>query len=198
MRLLAALMIAALTTNASAQEQTLFGDEKVEHGGYGAMVAGATSVNNEFAVLMGGRGAWIINHSFAIGFGGYGLANNIRGNNPGPFGQPYVSFGYGGLDLEMILNSDDLVHFSIHSLFGGGSVGFRGGLDDDRFEMDEHDADMFFVLEPGINLDLNVTPWFRASAGVNYRYVSGVASGAATNSSLAGSTATLSLRFGKF
>ncbi|MGB2870123.1 MAG: hypothetical protein WBD36_16870 [Bacteroidota bacterium] len=191
-------LVVILSTPALSQEQTVFDAENIEHGGYGAFVVGFTNVNNEFGVLVGGRGGWIINHTFAIGLGGYGIGNNVHSLVEGPLGQRFMNFGYGGLDLEFIVNSDDMVHWSIHTLLGGGSVGFRGERDDVRgFDMDMHD-DEFFVAEPGINLDLNVISWFRASAGVRYRYISGVASEASTNGNLTGTSAVLTLRFGKF
>lgn len=201
MKSLFCLLVAAFSIPVFAQEQTLFDVEHIEHGGYGAFVAKATTINGEGAVLMGGRGGWIVNHVFAIGGGGYGLVNNIHSRTIGPWGERFVSLGYGGLDLEVIVNSDELVHFSVHSLLGAGAVGFRNdwadGLNDNGYAYDRH-TDGFFVAEPGINVDLNVTRWFRTSVGVDYRYITGVASGAAKNSDLSGPSAMLSFRFGKF
>lgn len=185
----------------TAQEQTLLGDTEIEHGGYGAMVIKAATINNEPAILIGGRGGWIINHTFSIGIGGYGLANNIEANTVGPFGQKYLQMGYGGLDLEFIANSDDLLHFSVHALIGGGSAGFRNSWDDDNWDNDfdmDHHHDPFFVIEPGVNVDLNITPWFRTSVGASYRYVSGLSSAAATNSDISGASGMITFRFGKF
>jgi len=184
-----------------AQEQTLFDFDHIEHGGYGAFVTKVTTINDEGAVLMGGRGGWIVNHVFAIGGAGYGLVNNIHAQHPGPWGERFVSLGYGGLDLEVIMNSDDIVHFSIHSLVGAGGVGFRNdwadGWNDSNSSYDHH-TDGFFVAEPGINLDLNVTRWFRASAGASYRYILGASTAASTSAKLSAPSAMLTLRFGKF
>jgi hypothetical protein len=184
-----------------SQERTLFDDDEIDHGGYGALVVKLTNVNGEFAILTGARGGWIINHTVAIGFGGYGMANNVHSLTTGPLGERFVMFGYGGLDLELILNSDKVVHLSFHSLIGGGTVGFRGGIDDDWFDNDADDSDhhdVFFLAEPGVNLDLNVITWFRISFGASYRYVSGISSPASSNSQFQGPSGMLTLRFGKF
>lgn len=185
-----------------AQEQTLIGSDEVEHGGYGAVVVKFTSVNDDLGVLVGGRGGWIINHTFSIGGAGYGLVNNVRANSVGPFGQEFVDFGYGGLDLEFIANSDDLVHFSVHTLIGGGAAGFRYGFGDDNWDWDSSDGnhrfDAFFVIEPGVNIDLNIIKWFRVSLGAGYRHVSGLSSGVTTNADISGPSGTLTFRFGKF
>ena len=193
------LLFIVFSVSAFAQEQTLFDIKDVEHGGYGAFVVKFCSVNNEFGVLVGGRGGWIIDHTFAIGGAGYGLANNVHSRVTGPLGERFVNFGYGGLDLEYILDSDDLMHLSFHSLVGGGAAGFRRGWDGNmNFNTDNHMNDVFFVIEPGVNIDLNVTAWFRTSFGMSYRYVSGVSTEATTNNDLTGLSAMLTFRFGKF
>ncbi|MBI2428046.1 MAG: hypothetical protein HYV29_04505 [Ignavibacteriales bacterium] len=176
---------------ALAQEETLLGTAEIEHGGYGGPVVKFTSINNNFGVLVGGRGGWIINHTFSIGLAGYGLANDVKAHAVGPFGEQYVELGYGGLDLEYIFNSNDLIHFSIHALIGGGSAGFRYSWEDEngwnyRNDTMHRDYDPFFVIEPGANIDLNVTDWFRTSAGASYRHVSGLSSKATTNSDISG------------
>ncbi|HEY5615467.1 MAG TPA: hypothetical protein VIL52_05550 [Bacteroidota bacterium] len=205
MKSLILFLIILSTLPVLAQEQTLIGADDVEHGGYGALVIKFTSVNDDFGVLLGGRGGWIINHTFSIGAAGYGLANNVRAHSPGPFGQEFVDFGYGGLDLEYISNSDNLIHLSIHALVGAGAVGFRYGFGNNDNDWDNvfdhndaHQYDAFFVVEPGINVDLNITGWFRVSLGAEYRYIGGVSSGATTNANLRGPSGMLTFRFGKF
>jgi hypothetical protein len=189
-----------LLTTAQAQEETLFGND-VEHGGYGALVVKFTPVNNKLGVLVGVRGAWIIDHTFAIGAAGYGLTNAVRANSVGEFGEQYVDFAYGGLDLEYIHESNALVHFSVHILIGAGAVGHRRwNLDSDDWDQEEWNRthDFFFVAEPGANLDLNMLTWFRISLGAGYRVVSGVSSTASTDRDLTGPSAMLTFRFGAF
>lgn len=186
---------------ALAQEETLLGTADVEHGGYGGPVVKFATVNNNFGVLVGGRGGWIINHTFCIGLAGYGLANDVKAHTTGPFGEQYVELGYGGLDLEYIVNSGNLVHYSLHILIGGGTAGFRFSWDDNNWNTQNNmhrDTDPFFVIEPGANIDLNVTNWFRTSVGAGYRYVSGLSSQATTNSDISGASVMITFRFGKF
>lgn len=183
----------------AAQEETLLDMEEIEHGGYGAVVVKFTSINNQFALLVGGRGGWIINHAFVLGFAGYGLANDVPSYVVGPFGERYVDFGYGGLDLEYVFNSDRLIHLSLHALIGGGGVRYRHGMDSDSWDPGSHRSyDGVFVLEPGMNLDLNVIRWFRLSAGASFRFVRGTTSGVSSNKDLSGPSAQLTFRFGEF
>jgi hypothetical protein len=185
-----------------AQEETLMGSESVEHGGYGALVVKFTSVNDQFGVLVGGRGGWIINHTFAIGGAGYGLVNEIPARTTGMLGGRFLNFGYGGLDLEYIAHSNALIHYSLHALIGAGVVGHRNaywsdvawGVDDDWNSYHRP----FFVLELGVNVDLNVTTWFRTSLGASYRFVGPVSSDAAAAKDLSGPSGMLTFRFGSF
>lgn len=189
-----------LVSPSFTQEQTLFDDNSLESGGYGALVWKSTSINNHYGTLLGVRGGWIVNHKFAIGGAAYGLANNIKADAVGPFDQKYINLTFGGLDAEYIFNSDDVMHWSLHTLIGAGGVGFRHGWDEDwdRHDSRDHDMNGFFIVEPGVNLDVNVTSWLRTSLGASYRFVSGVSTPAATNSDLRGLSGMVTLRFGKF
>ncbi len=193
-----------------AQEETLIGNGEVAHGGFGGPVVKYTQIYGKPAVLVGGRGGWIINHSFIIGGGGYGLVNNIQSNNttwPLFFNdKPYINFGYGGLELEYIIQSDKLLHFSVITLIGAGGVSYRDNLWDDDWDNDSDDddddwdspSDEFFVLEPGANLELNIVSFFRINAGVSYRFISGANLDDLSNNDLAGLAASLTLKFGVF
>ncbi len=186
------------TVTLFAQEETLLDMEDIEHGGWGGLVVKFSSVNDQFALLVGGRGGWIINHAFMIGFGGYGLVNDILSHVIGPFGERFVDFGYGGLDLEYVFNSDRLIHLSLHALIGGGAVSIRGSSMNSWDSGSHHSQDGVFVVEPGMNLDLNIIKWFRLSAGASYRYVRGSSSGVSSNKELSGPSAQMTFRFGEF
>lgn len=181
--------------SAFAQEETLISGP-IESGGFGGPVLKIGSFNGEAAVLVGGRGGWIINHSFIIGGGGYGLVNDVKAKVPGPFGERYLNFGYGGLELEYISQPDRLINFSFQALIGAGGLGWRD--EDVHVGTRNSDSDTFFIVEPGINATLNVTPYLRISGGVSYRYISGVQSPASSNADLSGPSGVLTFRFGKF
>lgn len=184
-----------------AQEETLIGNGEVANGGFGGPVVKYTQIKGEPAVLVGGRGGWIINHSFVIGGGGYGLVNSIEADNEtiaSAFGsKPYINFGYGGFEMEYIINSDKIIHFSVAALIGGGGVSYRNDLWNDHEDWDSpHDA--FFVFEPSANIELNIISFFRINAGVSYRFISGANLDDLQNSDLAGPAASLTLKFGSF
>ena len=185
------IMCLAGFTVAPAQEQTLAGDG-YHNGGFGGPVLKVTAFKGETGILVGGRGGWIINHTLILGGGGYGLVNRIPASTPGPAGEPYVDFGYGGVELEYVHQWDKLMHLSVGLLIGGGGVGYRWE------EGSSGQSRGFFTMEPWVNGNLNVTHFFRISVGVSYRWVTGSDSPAASDADLSGVAGILLLRFGSF
>jgi len=176
-----------------AEEKTLIGDlGEIEHGGFGGPMVKFTQIDGEFGVLTGGRGGWIIDHRFVLGGGGYGLANNIEARGIEPAGQD-LEMGYGGAMLEFIIASDALIHFSVDCLIGVGGVTTPEGETSQRSK----DA-AFFVLEPGLNVMLNITQFFRFGAGASYRYTQGASLGDIDDDDLSGAAAVLTFKFGSF
>jgi hypothetical protein len=195
----AIIMLIFFSCQSFAQEETLVGSGEVTHGGFGGPVVKYTQIDGEPGVLVGGRGGWIINHTFVIGGGGYGLVNDITAENVVFGKQPYINFGYGGLELEYIIHSDELTHFSVYSLIGGGGVTYRSSLWDDSEDWeDRFGSDAFFVFEPAANVEVNIISFFRINVGASYRFISGLNFDDLKNSDFAGPSATLTLKFGKF
>jgi hypothetical protein len=196
------ILISAAFMQLSAQERTLLSGGEITHGGFGGPVIKYSEIKGSPGVLVGGRGGWIINHSFVIGLGGYGLANQIKSNdqNVSGFtpGSTYLNFGYGGVELEYIIQSDDLIHFSIYSLIGAGGVSYRDNFWDSRRDDLHSPGDEFFVFEPAANIEANIISFMRINAGVGYRVISGLNFDGLKNSDLGGFTAALTLKFGKF
>jgi len=182
LRLAAILILFLVPIVVNAEEKTLISGE-IESGGYGGPVVKLSVVNNEFAVLMGGRGGWIINHAFIVGGGGYGLATDVFVSGS------KLSLGYGGIELGYVFLSDSLVHFTAHSLFGFGGVSFQN---------DPASADEVFVIEPEATVVLNITEFFRIAAGVSYRIVTGVTTAGVSDASLSGLSGMLVFKFGRF
>jgi hypothetical protein len=195
--------ILLLSASVMSQEQILF-NGKFESGGYGGLVTQVCQVNNSTALMVGGRGGWIFNHAFILGGGGYGLTTNVKADVQSSDGRDlYLNVGYGGLLLEYVFESDRLLHFSMHTLIGGGGVNYTiHKMGDEPSQHDYYsepvDQDAFFVAEPGITLTLNVTRFFRLGIGGTYRYVGGVCTEGLTNDDLSGFGANLYFNFGKF
>ena len=185
--------------NDSDEIQTIFSKEK-SNGGYGAFSIGYTEIDNKDAIMMGARGAWIINHSFAIGLGGYGFVNDINYNNPFNDNQDYnLAGGYGGLILEPILAPRMPVHLSFPVLFGMGGIAYIEHHNNwDYWWSGNDQSDIFWVFEPSAELEFNLTKYFRMAATVSYRLTSNITMQNTDPEILNGVTAGLVFKFGKF
>jgi len=173
------------------EDETLI-NGKVDFGGYGAFMTTFTELNNDFAVLVGGRGGLIINHFFVFGGGGYGLTNEIQVHTNNPPRNLLLDFGYGGVYLEFVLQSRKLVHLSLNALIGAGGADYR------TYYYDYLDDDAFFVAEPGAELELNITRHFRMAMGGSYRFVEGINMDGLADNVLSGPAGTLTFKFGEF
>ncbi len=185
-------------TAKSQDTEILLGSE-IRHGGYGAPIFGVTSVNGQPTYLRGTRGAWVIKfdntRSINLGLASYRTRTHFDpvGWNETGLDEPELRTNYSGFEIEYVHNTHRLFHYSLQTLIGSGTVRF----DDRDLELDKT-RDSYFVLQPGVNINLNVTNWFRLSGGFFYRYAGNVNLEGTSNSDLSGLASFFSLRFGRF
>lgn len=191
----AGLVAAVLAISISEQPRTLVGP--VTHsGGFGGPVLKVGRVADETGVFFGGRGGWVVNHTFVLGGGGYGLvSDHIEVRPQGmPGGRYVLEMGYGGLELEVIQGWRNLFHLTGQLLLGGGSAGYR---EEGRGRTIQSDA--FFVAEPSVHGEANVTGGFRVAVGIGWRLLSGFSIDRlpqVSNRDLGGLTGSLTFKFG--
>lgn len=193
--------------------RTLFGSSQMTHGGYGGMSINYSQLDGEDALLVGARGAWIINHGIGIGLGGYGITNNINRDLYGDGYQYQLAGGYGGLLIEPIIGAKSPVHISIPVLIGAGGITYVNNSWTGSSQLPHNnnyyslDSQAFFVVEPGVELELNMVKFFRIALGAYYRYTSDVtltyfkinsAELVTENPDLKGFSFGVTLKFGKF
>lgn len=197
---LVVLVLLVFAAGALAEEETLF-KGNVERGGFGGPVVKYTSIHGQGAVIVGGRGGWVVNHWLVLGGGGYGVATEVNAPDESlPEEAPLdIEFGYGGFEMEYILHPNSLVHFTLCTLIGGGANNFVkdvGAVGESNQHVGE--SDVVFVLEPAAGVELNVTTWFRLNAGASYRLVTGVNQVGLGEDDFCGATATATFKFGRF
>ncbi|HPI87473.1 MAG TPA: hypothetical protein PLR01_13955 [Bacteroidales bacterium] len=187
--------------------------KKISHGGYIGVSVGYTQMKNENVITLGGRAGWLIDHHVTIGVAGNSFISNpyIKGNFPNTDDTAfYLMGGYGGLLIEPIIAPNFPVHVSFPILIGGG--GFI--LDDqsifhrDSYEYGDGDYnydyygyynwDSFFVVEPGVEIELNVIKFFRIGVGASYRITTNLSMDGLPKDMLNGFNAAVTFKFGKF
>ena len=210
--LLLLMLLAAGTLMAQEQEdtemKTLFGNSGIRsNGGYGGITTGYTQLDGRDAIVIGGKGAWLINHKVGIGLAGYGFLSEFK--RDAQLNADYqLAGGYGGLMFEFIAAPKSPIHLNFPVVVGAGGLayvernGFLGGSDLNPFR---EDSQAFFVVEPGIELEMNLIRFMRLGLGVSYRYTSEIDLAYAGNGgrimdtdALNGLTGGITLKFGKF
>jgi hypothetical protein len=194
----AASYVAVLPTPLQAQE-TLFSGE-ASHGGYGGMAMKVGPIRGELSVLSGARGAWILklerDHALHLGVAGYGLATRHRlEEQESESDVQHLAFGYGGIEVGYVHRPDRLVHLGASALIGGaGAAPWQSQYS----WQNSLGPSIAFVLEPGLNAEVNLTTFARLSVGASYRWVSGLDLGSVTDADLSGINGTLSFHVGLF
>lgn len=202
------LILAVTSTFAFSQEEdyneneirTVFSKNK-SNGAYGAFSFGYSQIDGKDAFVSGTRAAFILDHSLAIGLGGYGFVSDlnydeIMNEQPVNVG---LAGGYGGFFVEPILASRFPVHVSFPVLFGIGGVGLTedSGWWDHYYNYNPK-ADVYLVVEPSAELELNLAKFFRMSAYVSYRFTSDIEIESIDPDVLDGWNVGMTFKLGKF
>jgi hypothetical protein len=184
-----------LPLSAGAQDRTVVqsGDG---FGGFGGPSFRVTKAAGETMVLSGGGGAFVLGRRFAIGGAGFGGTSMVDARLGGVETRGEMDLGYGGLTLEYIARTSDVVHPTFGVLLGGGAVSVWP--DDLRPRNRDRGNEAFGVVEPHAGLEVNIVRWMRIGGTVSYRAVIGLEESRLVNDQLSGVSGTLVLRFGKF
>lgn len=188
---------------AAAQEiQTVFKGPG-HSGGYGAITNKFTSIRGDFANIAGIYGGWYLDKTFFIGLGAAGLTNDIR--VPAEYSlRPNRDMSYlyaqAGLVNEWVIASDRVVHAAFNLFAGGGFTAQyeRYNWDEASFEDEVLDENTFFVIEPGVQVEVNLFKWMRFCPGVSYRQTFGSEARGLRDEDLSNISYNATLKFGKF
>lgn len=180
----------------------LFGadGQKIHVGGFGGLSAGGTWMNDQTGALLGVEGGVILDHRLVLGLSAYGLASEINGPRFENGNESLFAFGYGGLTMRYQIVGEGPIYGSVGTLIGGGALTLIEKLDETDWDWDDENAegDLFFVVEPSVQLHANFTRWMRMGISAGYRVVSGVNNYGLTEADLRGLSFGANLQFGWF
>ncbi len=178
--------------------RTLFGNN-TEIGGYGGFGMYYSEINGRDAINFNGRGAIILGHGIALGISGTGFVSDyvfdpVRGEDANLAG------GYGGIFIEPILLPKYPVHISVPVTFGVGGIAYSYRYEYDEYDWDNQveDTEVFLVVEPGVELEVNVTRFFRLAVGGYYRITSDLDLVQTQRDALNGFSGGITFKFGMF
>jgi len=189
--LLGFILTVACTLFAQDREyRTLLDNHELRISGLGGPFMQFTSVAGEFGHMMGGGGAIMLNDFY---FGGYGLGlTNAVPDYVGGHGDR-LTLGHGGFWIGYSLFGEKPIHLSISSLIGWGEFGIT------QYDgYDPYYRDKIFVVAPTVEVELNLTRYFRIGAGATYNIYSFVDMEGYSSSDLSSPGGFLSFKFGWF
>ena len=198
----ATLVLLVTVLYSQAQEiQTVF--KPGRSGGYGAISNKFTWIGGSFANMAEVYGGWYSNSHFLLGISAAGVTNDIPvspQNSVRPGVNMSYAYGQAGLVTGYTLGSGNVVHL-VFNLFSG--VGFTGqyerwGSGEDHIGGSDVDENWFFVAEPGMQVEVNLSRWMRFSPGVSYRAAFGSDAAGLSDRDLSDVSYNLTLKFGKF
>ena len=166
-------------------------------GGYGGPLIEAANINGDWGILIGGKGGAVFSERFA--FGGIGMAlvgsNEFIGDDlmENMNAALDLEYGAGGIFVEYLIKSNGPIRFSIPVNVMGGGVRVNSVSSETEIE-----STGFFMLEPGINLEIKATESFTPSINISYRQAFGVSLVNLDNQAISGLNIGLIFKFGKY
>jgi len=182
----------------SDEFKTIFGGKKV--GGYGAIGAGYTLIDNKDAFILNARGGVVLGHGLALGLTGTCFMNEYSWNTALQNDVSMVG-GYGGFFIEPILFPKSGIHVSFPVTVGIGGLSFTTFNDKkDEWNRDNNiqDSQTFFIVEPGVEIEFNFFKFMRMSLFSTYRYASNLEWDYTSSKALNNFSAGMVFKFGKF
>ena len=194
--------VQAFAQDATPKNEIRFG-RTIETTGYGALTTQYSQFNGKDATFVGMYGGVMIDHRLMIGLGGFGMLNRPDGFNAvgNTDENREVQMGYGGVVIEYSFAGTKRIHLSGNVLAGGGGIsnGYYATMSKNSgSQWYSTDESGFLVIQPSLNLEMNMTSWFRISAGAGYRHITGSNMNVLSDKDMSAPTANLTIKFGIF
>jgi len=207
------------TSSSAYRINTVFGCNhgscKIPLGYFVEFDAGYTRFGHHNVMMPGISMGLILNHHWSVGMTGSFIGNpqglHFHHTHTDSTGEEVkksrdLRGGFGGALLEYTLFPQSRVHVSFPLMIGGGYLYWSDvHTSDNNITMPDADShhnnnhgDHFFVVEPGVKLEVNLAKAFRLGLGVSYRYAPDLDLHHAPDNLVNQFNAKLSLRFGKF
>ena len=188
--------------------QTLFGNSAKVTGWFIDFNNTFSQINGQNSYMPGFAGGIIMNRNFKLGLIGKSLSfNDTYLQYDNVLEEPvYLVGGHGGLFLEASPIDNKVVHISIPFIIGAGGADYLSKssypeTDDDGdsdYCRESLSSSPYWVVEPGANIEINVTGFMRLYAGYSYRWMMGLDLANTSSSAFNGSNFNFGVRFGKF
>lgn len=191
------------------ESRTLFSNGSKVTGWFIEFASSYSTLNGKNTYMPGFAGGIMMNRNFSIGLTGKSLSwypTCLKFADV--LDEPaYLVGGYGGLYLVASPMEKKVLHITFPLTAGAGGAVYLSQLEypdlddfDDFGDFGRHtlSSSPFFVFEPGINAELNVTGFMKLYAGYSYRWLMGLNLENTSGDALNGGNVNFGVRFGKF
>ncbi len=124
-------------------------------------------LNSGFSPMIGASAGVLFNKRLAVGVAGYGTVNQRFSNTES-------RLNYGGAKVEYTFLPNNVFHFSVPLLVGGGFANSGDDIFPQFGGRNRRNGSSFFVVQPGINLEVNLFRYVKLFGGASYRVAAGV------------------------
>ncbi|MEI7812958.1 MAG: hypothetical protein WCJ01_11140 [Ignavibacteria bacterium] len=179
-----------------SDDKTIFSQE-IRHNAFIAPVIRNCSILNQYAMLAGLRGGWVIDETFVIGGAYYSLLNRVNSYYaPNPAGDRFnMELSMGGLEFELVYPSEKTIHGSLVLFMGGGGLKF---IPENKSNVSPYGLS-FVIWEPQLNSEFNLSGCLKLNLGIGYRIIKGFDDYYnIRQSDLTGLNGIISLKIGKY
>ena len=166
------LILLTLPFLSNAQDEDdyehLLKDRKLSFSIFGSPIFEFSKVNGSFGFSSGAGGAIILNQTLFVGGYGLKLAPVIEKDlvlNGQSYQDLEINFTHGGFWVGYIHDFRKLVHFGGSAKFGWGNISMEDPSLPGGYE------DHVLVITPQVEVEVNISKWFKINAGAGYRIV---------------------------
>jgi hypothetical protein len=155
--------------------KTISGSMSHSGGFFGVSFRASEFKDQEALVMAGIRTGWIVNRTLGLGIEAHGVIPTTKYTGIDPNGKAVLLGGYGGMYMELIMFSNQVVHITFPISGGAGWLAYYKDWEEDYSNDPFSDSsslidnDVFWYVEPGACLEFNISKAFRMSFGVSQR-----------------------------
>jgi hypothetical protein len=196
-------LIIAQITYTQKDVSYFFNNDDIEYGFFLGPELKVAPMIEGYQLYSGIKGAMIFNNTFALGLAGGGFITEIVFEGLNDLGEEALLntvIAYGGFYLDYIVPSRLPVQVSFPNLLGVAGVTLFSSVHGSPTGQDEEmvEGGVFFIYEPALNLEFNLTNFLRIGFGGGYRLAVKGDMDRLSASDMSDVTFNFSIKFGSF
>jgi len=186
------MVIGELVAQEVSEPQYLFDIKTFKLSGFGGVINEFSFTDGAITASTGGGAAFLFSYNYFFGFYGLSLATDRFRPDIYPIGHSssnlldplytdlQLSFENNGAWFGYINEYKKLIHWGANMKLGHGTLALFDR--DNKYDKTSFlYQDNVFVASPEIELEVNLTRWFKVNMGVGYRFVTGFDNQTVTN-----------------